>query len=392
MKTRVKPPASDTPVLSAGTPPTTDYRLPTTGLGVRKPPGRRRARAEHVAKVRAEQTNRCCTNCVYGVRPAGKLWRLVLLQFPGLLACLNHAETPGQMRDTTAARVCRNFRLRCPPAVRVDPPEPPSKLVCCIPLTKGKHALVDLEDFDRVNRNKWTAYYTGCKWYAGRTQKGKSIRMHRQIMHARKGQIVDHADGNGLNNCKSNLRFCTVGQNNCNRRPGGKSSRYKGVYFDKCRHHFYAVVQYRGKQREFGPFDNEIDAARAYDRMALQYHGAFAYLNFPHEWPPECRGAGRPGTGVTPTHFTFPQPASPPPDQDDSPRSVRASARRVYDGLVEPRRGQANGGPSGARWNPGGAAHTPGSARAGSGALGGRRPVGGRTAAQEKRRGVPFSS
>jgi hypothetical protein len=275
--------------LPPGTRPITDYRQPIAGLPVRKPPGLARARAEFLAKMRAEATKRCCANCVYGVRPVGKWWRLILLQFPGLLACLNHPDEPGRLRETLSGRVCRNFRLRCPPAVRVEPPEPPNDLVCCIPLTKSQHALVDLEDFKWINRHKWTAYYTGRKWYAGRTERGKAILMHRQIMHARKGRIVDHIDGNGLNNCKCNLRFCNYGQNNCNRKAGGKSSQYKGVYFDKRRRKYYATVQYRGEQLEFGPFENEIDAARAYDRAALEYHGEFAYLNFPEEWPPERR-------------------------------------------------------------------------------------------------------
>ena len=259
------------------------------GLPIRKPPGLRRARAEYVAKERAEATKRCCKNCAYSMRPMGKWFRILLAGFPGLLACFNHPEEPGRMRETGCHRVCRNFRLRCPPAVRLDPPEPPNDLVCCVALTKGQHAFVDLEDFAWINRHKWSAYWNGHKWYAGRTEKGKAILMHRQIMHAPKGSMIDHIDGNGLNNCKSNLRFCTSHQNNCNRRPGGKSSQYKGVYFDKRRRKYYAVAQYKSEQIEFGPFDNEIDAARAYDRAAIQYHGEFAYLNFPHEWPPERR-------------------------------------------------------------------------------------------------------
>ena len=86
------------------------------------------------------------------------------------------------------------------------------------------------------------------------------------------------------------------------------------------------------------------------------------------------------------TLSTFSQPGSLPPDEDDSPESVRAPSLQVHDGIIESRRDKVNGDPSGARQNPGGAAHTPGSARGGSVTLGGHRSVYRRTAEQEKRR------
>ena len=93
-----------------------------------------------------------------------------------------------------------------------------------IPLTKNKFTLVDDEDYELVNKYNW---YFG----AGYARSMEKILMHRLIMKAKKGQMIDHIDGNGLNNQRSNLRFCTHSQNMANKK-GFKntSSKYKGVY------------------------------------------------------------------------------------------------------------------------------------------------------------------
>ena len=106
--------------------------------------------------------------------------------------------------------------------------------------------------------------------------------MHRQILEAPKGVWVDHIDGNGLNNRKSNLRLCSATENACNRRPVPNChSRYKGVSWHKRQKKWAVRIAKRGKGIHLGSFDDEIEAAVAYDRKAEVLFGEFAYLNFP---------------------------------------------------------------------------------------------------------------
>lgn len=97
--------------------------------------------------------------------------------------------------------------------------------------------------------------------------------------------MIDHKNGNGLDNRRSNLRFCTNAQNQHNQRKWGSrsgkplSSRYKGVSWHR-RGHWRAKIQAQGKRRYLGQFQSEEAAARAYDRAARELHGEFAVLNF----------------------------------------------------------------------------------------------------------------
>ena len=100
-------------------------------------------------------------------------------------------------------------------------------------------------------------------------------------MNAPAGLVVDHIDGNGLNNRKSNLRVCTQAQNSLNSRPRrNSSSRYKGVSFYKRDKIWQAQIFYNFRTINIGRFDDEIEAALAYDRKAAELFGEFAYLNF----------------------------------------------------------------------------------------------------------------
>ena len=156
-----------------------------------------------------------------------------------------------------------------------------------IPLTQGKYAIVDQDDFERLNKHKWCVVKSKNTFYARRTKRaGKkyvSIMMHRQILHPPGHLFVDHINHNGLDNRKANLRFATCAQNNYNRKHLRKnqSSKYTGVSWRKQAKKWIVLISYNGKKKFIGSFEDEIQAAKAYDKAAKKYHGEFASLNFP---------------------------------------------------------------------------------------------------------------
>lgn len=160
-----------------------------------------------------------------------------------------------------------------------------------IELTQGKVALVDDEDFDFLNQWKWHAIKAANIFYAGRTvnaprvrgqrQESKVILMHRAIKCVEnKDTHIDHADNDGLNNQKSNLRECTCGQNLSNRRKRINSKNtYFGVRQKKGRKNYEATIRHNGVVHYIGMFEQESEAAKAYNREAIKYKGEFAKLN-----------------------------------------------------------------------------------------------------------------
>ena len=96
------------------------------------------------------------------------------------------------------------------------------------------------------------------------------------------GLDVDHKDTNKLNNSrKNNLRFATFSQNQANRsKPKGKySSIYKGVTFNKREKRWKASLTKDGEFKHLGCFNSEIEAAKAYNKAAIEFFGEYAYLN-----------------------------------------------------------------------------------------------------------------
>ena len=143
-------------------------------------------------------------------------------------------------------------------------------------------ALVDDEDYDYLNQWKWCAKKDKTTYYAMRTiwinGKPNGILMHRLVIKANNGMMIDHKDMNGLNNQKFNLRICTQSQNRMNGRARGKS-KYLGVCY-RDNKYIMAVISINGKQKKLGTFKTEEEAAKRYDEFAKIYHGEYANLNF----------------------------------------------------------------------------------------------------------------
>ncbi len=152
-----------------------------------------------------------------------------------------------------------------------------------IELTQGQLATVDDEDYSELNQKKWYA----CKWkrsyyaHAKTEIAGERILMHRVIMNAPKELQVDHADGNSLNNQKSNLRLCTKSQNCMNSQiRSDNTSGYKGVSWDEERRKWRVLIIKNGRNIRLGRFFCLIKAAKTYDVAARKYFGEFANTNF----------------------------------------------------------------------------------------------------------------
>jgi hypothetical protein len=231
--------------------------------------------------AKPDRPKRGCFNCVYYYYSLKMRVAAFAPGFPALPLCSNHPDAPGELREVFPSGICRNYHPK-PPA-----PAQTQETVRRIPLTLGQYALVDAADYEWLSQHKWACSPSG---YAARQENGKTIFMHRQIMNAPAGMVVDHIDNSRHNNCRGNLRLCTRRQNlqhlvkhhNC-------TSRFKGVRYCQQRHKWYARAEFEGERFWLGSFDDEIEAARTYDRLAVELFGEFAYLNFPEEWPLERR-------------------------------------------------------------------------------------------------------
>jgi len=157
-------------------------------------------------------------------------------------------------------------------------------------LSHGKFALIDDEDFERINKYKWYVIKHRYTFYAIRLvcEGGKikeMCRMHREIMKLCKGDGVkiDHKNRNGLDNQKNNLRIASNSINGYNSKlKKNNTSGYRGV-FKYNKNKWYAQIQFNRKFYRSKSFLKKEIAAMEYDRMALQFYGSNAMLNFPQE-------------------------------------------------------------------------------------------------------------
>jgi len=160
-----------------------------------------------------------------------------------------------------------------------------------IKLTMGKFALVDNEDFEELSKNKWHFVHGNTKhgyasrlifnkeiWKNHKKNRSQAVRMHNQIMRPPKGMVVDHINGDGLNNQKKNLRICTPLENYFNR-PKRKDSKLKYRGIIKHGHKFGVQIMKNGKIYRIHGFNTQKEAALEYNKMAKILHGEFASLN-----------------------------------------------------------------------------------------------------------------
>lgn len=146
-----------------------------------------------------------------------------------------------------------------------------------VPISRGLVTLISREDESFVLSRRWSAAPKNSAhggWYV-RCSEGY---LHRLLLEAQKGVLVDHRNGDGLDNRRSNLREADRRLNLVNRGFYQPRSGYRGVYAEKGK--WSAQISLGGRSRRLGTFRDPADAARAYDRAALHHFGEFARLNF----------------------------------------------------------------------------------------------------------------
>lgn len=132
-----------------------------------------------------------------------------------------------------------------------------------IPLTQGKFAIIDDDDFEKVNIHKWCLKKTSHNLYAKRGCNKKTIHMHHLILEPKDEHIVDHINGNGLDNRKQNLRLCTHGDNMKNIKIRKDNlSGVRGVHWDKNAKKWFCQLQHNGKKIYLGLYKDLEEAKK----------------------------------------------------------------------------------------------------------------------------------
>jgi hypothetical protein len=157
-----------------------------------------------------------------------------------------------------------------------------------IPLTKGVQSIIDTEDIHKLDGLSWHAGWvesSGCyRAEAGTVIDGKKVivRMHRVILGLKHGdkRVVDHINGDQLDNRKKNLRICNRSNNGMNRgKNENNTSGYKGVSLDRFRNKWVAQLMVNGKHIFIGRFNTKEEAYEAYCEAAYRINGEFARIS-----------------------------------------------------------------------------------------------------------------
>lgn len=208
-----------------------------------------------------------CDNCVFSTFATGPA--------RATLICRSKKGCEGRWIVRRLGQSCPNFYPSRAAA-------PDNRAPRRIPLTMGRFAIVDAEDYPALAEYEWFAKSAGSHVYAARKDKGKVLKMHREILNAPSHLLVDHIDHSGLNNRRANLRLATCAQNSRNQKKTAMAtSKYKGVCWSRRYRKWAAQITADRKNYHLGYFNSETDAAHAYDKAAKKLHRAFAVLNFP---------------------------------------------------------------------------------------------------------------
>lgn len=165
---------------------------------------------------------------------------------------------------------------------RIDPQQPTGYRLVALPVGSSK---VSTEDYDVVRRIHWSRSKTGYVVSGGSRSKERHI-MHRLVVERMTGtklkrtQHVDHINHDKLDNRRENLRVTTTQQNIFNSLPTKGTSHFKGVSWDKRTSKWVGSIHIDRRKIHLGSFQNEPDAALAYDAAAIQLYGDYAWLNF----------------------------------------------------------------------------------------------------------------
>jgi len=158
-----------------------------------------------------------------------------------------------------------------------------------IKLTRGQYAIVDPEDFERLNQYKWhcTCYGYACRKVPKKFRKSdeRTSLMHKELCPVPDGKVVDHINRNKLDNRKVNLRPATKQQNCWNAKYKRKTikTRYSGIHWNKNLQKWQVCLTVKGQRARFGYYADETQAAKKYDEKAKKYRGEYAVLNFPEK-------------------------------------------------------------------------------------------------------------
>lgn len=150
-----------------------------------------------------------------------------------------------------------------------------------IPLSQGKFAIVDEDNFDALSEHNWMYSHGYAKRnFVKENGKKTTIYLHRVILGAEKGQIVDHKNGNPLDNRKTNIRICSQSENLFNKRiQSNNKSGYKGVAWNKEKKKWQAQARFCGKRYSIGYFQTKEEAAKAYNNTIIKISSEFSKPN-----------------------------------------------------------------------------------------------------------------